>query len=157
MIYLIGCTHFGHKNIVKLANRPFQSIDEMDDVLIQNWNRTVKAKDEVLHLGDFAVYSKMSPDYYLKKLNGKITTIRGNHDDSLWGKDYHEFNYEKRKVVLMHYPIHEWNGFFRGAVHFHAHTHSPDFYSGERRGNVCVDAINFTPISLDEAIARVTS
>ena len=48
MIYLIGCTHFGHKNIVKLANRPFQSIDEMDDVLIQNWNRTVKAKDIVV-------------------------------------------------------------------------------------------------------------
>ena len=128
----------------------------MDDVLIQNWNRTVKAKDEVLHLGDFAVYSALSANSYLKKLNGKITTIRGNHDDSLWGKDYHEFNYNKRKVVLMHYPLESWNGRSRRAVHFHAHTHSHNFHSGERRGNVCADAINFTPISLDEAITRVT-
>ena len=48
-------THFGHANIIKYTNRPFDSPNHMDDILIANWNAVVGPDDEVYHLGDFAL------------------------------------------------------------------------------------------------------
>ena len=148
--FLIGCTHFGHENIIRLANRPFDNIDEMDLILIDNWNSVVGQNDVVYHLGDFAY--KNRSDNYKKKLNGNIHFIQGNHDPRGWGRNYMELKRDGRKIVLFHYPIEEWNGWFRDSVHFHCHTHKHMFSSGKRRGNVGVDAINFTPIELDHAV-----
>ena len=159
-IFLTGCTHFGHEKIVRLAKRPFSSLQEMEETLIENWNKTVSANDTVYHHGDFAY--KASGDIkkkYLSRLNGNIILIQGNHDPRNWGKDIvqinHKFEGKDRKVVMCHYPIEEWNGWFHGSVHFHCHTHKPEFKSAERRGNVGVDSTNFTPIALDDAIKKV--
>lgn len=152
--FLIGCTHFGHENIIRLANRPFSSVQEMDDEMIRRWNDAVGKKDTVYHLGDFAFRGAPGGDY-LRRLNGRVVTLRGNHDPNLWGVDYLTVKVNKTRAVLFHYPIEEWDGWYRGAVHFHAHTHSPNFVSGIRRGNVGADAINFTPIRLDFAVDRI--
>ena len=61
----------------------------------------------------------------------------------------------KTKVVLCHYPIEEWDGWWRGTVHLHCHTHKSEFVSAERRGNVGADAIGFTPMRLGEAVGRL--
>jgi calcineurin-like phosphoesterase family protein len=53
-IFFTGCTHFGHANIIKLAQRPFASIEEMNEVLVERWNSTVGSDDTVYHLGDFS-------------------------------------------------------------------------------------------------------
>ncbi len=152
--FLIGCTHFGHENIIKLANRPFSSVEEMDATIIENWNRVVGPRDTVYHLGDFAFRGKPGSGYEAH-LNGKIIGIQGNHDPQHWGVPYLNIKRNKRRSVLFHYPIEEWDGWYRGSVHFHAHTHSPEFHSAERRGNVGVDAIGFTPIRLEEAVSRL--
>lgn len=152
--YLTGCTHFGHSNILKLASRPFNSVEEMNEVLIENWNSTVNKNDTVYHLGDFS-YKGGNTLQYSRKLNGNIIYLQGNHDFKNWGQNYLELNINKVKVVLMHYPIEEWNGWFRPSIHLHCHTHKREFISGERRGNVGVDACNFTPIKISECIERL--
>lgn len=158
-IHLIGCTHFGHANIINLANRPFESVEEMDETLIQNWNRQVHPKDTVYHLGDFCWWKSGLGEYlygqYVDRLNGTLRPIRGNHDGKGWGVHYDELKINKRRIVLCHYPIEEWNDWFKGSVHFHAHTHKPDFVTAERRGNVCVEAIDYTPIALEDALQRL--
>ena len=154
--FVTGCTHFGHANIINLANRPFQNVAEMDLTLITNWNDTVRPQDTVYHLGDFAFRAAKDVERaYISKLNGRMVRLQGNHDPKGWGVDYMTVKCNKTRVVLFHYPIEEWDGWWRGAVHLHCHTHKPDFISGTRRGNVGVDATNFTPMRLDEAISRL--
>jgi calcineurin-like phosphoesterase family protein len=153
--YFSGCTHFGHENIIKLANRPFSSIEEMDETLIDNWNKTVRKTDTVYHLGDFSYKGATRPTDYLNRLNGSIVLIQGNHDPILWGHKYYEFKENKRLFVLFHYPIEEWNGYFRGAVHIHCHTHKPELISAKNRFNVTVEATNYKPISLEEILSHV--
>lgn len=153
--FLTGCTHFGHANIIRLANRPFACVNEMNGVLVENWNKVVKPQDTVYHLGDFA-FGKAQGEAFAAKLNGRVVYLQGNHDPKGWGVDYLRIKSNGVRAVLFHYPIEEWDGWWRGAVHFHCHTHKPEFWSGERRGNVGVDATNFTPMRLEEAIARLT-
>jgi calcineurin-like phosphoesterase family protein len=154
-MFFTGCTHFQHANIIKLTNRPFSSVEEMDETLIDNWNKTVGKNDVVYHLGDFAYRGTTSNSDILKRLNGRITLIQGNHDPVLWGHKYYEFKDNKRLFVLFHYPIEEWNGYYRGAVHIHCHTHKPDLISAERRFNVTVEATGYKPISLEEIMQHV--
>ncbi|WP_052302986.1 2'-5' RNA ligase family protein [Archaeoglobus veneficus] len=80
-IWLISDTHFDHKNIIKYCGRPFVDVREMNQVLLRNWNNTVKNEDTVYFLGD-ASFGKHSRDalYWISKLNGRIVYIRGNHE-----------------------------------------------------------------------------
>ncbi len=152
--YLTGCTHFGHENIIRLAERPFADVAEMDAALIEGWNEVVALGDTVYHLGDFAMRGAPAEEYK-EQLNGSIIEIQGNHDPKGWGHNYLTMHRKKLKIVLFHYPIEEWDGWWRGAVHFHCHTHSKEFVSAERRGNVGVDATGYKPIRLDEAIEKI--
>ena len=52
MNYYISDLHIGHTNILKLSHRPFDTMDEMIEKIIKNWNKTVKTKDDVYILGD---------------------------------------------------------------------------------------------------------
>jgi calcineurin-like phosphoesterase family protein len=153
MIWFTGCTHFGHANIMHLANRPFASAEEMDATLISNWNAVVKTGDTVYHLGDFGWHARDN-NAILGCLNGEVIRLHGNHDPEDWGKDYLERRCDGRRIVMCHYPIEEWNGWWKGNLHLHCHTHSPDLVSGVRRFNVGVDANDFRPVSLDELLAH---
>lgn len=159
-IFLTADTHFGHARIIELADRPFQSVGEMNAAMIERWNRVVGPKDEVFHLGDFCHHSE-DAGLIFSRLNGRKSLIVGNHDDDQvvnlpWAARHHlhELRYDKRKIVLCHYPLVEWNGFYRGAVHAHGHQHNKNPIHGASRPriDVGVDAWNFTPIAIDEAI-----
>ena len=54
--WFISDTHFKHKNILEYEKeaRPFNTVEEMNEKIIDNWNHTVGIKDIVYHLGDFA-------------------------------------------------------------------------------------------------------
>ena len=76
-IYLTSDDHFGHENIIRFCNRPFENIHIMNKTLTENWNSLVGEDDEIYNLGDLAWNKATS---YIKYLNGNMTWIRGNHD-----------------------------------------------------------------------------
>ena len=80
-ILYIADLHLGHNNIIRHCNRPFKDVNEMDAVLIRNWNNTVRNDDDIYILGDVC-YTKgdISTIDYLKRLNGRKYIIIGNHD-----------------------------------------------------------------------------
>jgi len=83
-IFFTSDYHIGHSNILRLCNRPFSDVDEMEKAIIRNHNYVVSKNDEVWDLGDIAF--KCSPQHianFLGKLNGKRRIILGNHDKSL--------------------------------------------------------------------------
>jgi len=80
--------HLGHANIIKYCNRPFESLEKMNEAIIRNHNARVKKEDVVFHIGDFCFKNsgggkegeQFGAEHYESKLNGKLIQIRGNHD-----------------------------------------------------------------------------
>lgn len=68
MIFFTSDLHLGHENCIRLCNRPFSSIEEMDETLIENWNHKVTGKDTVYILGDLIYRSQKPPEEYLRRL-----------------------------------------------------------------------------------------
>jgi calcineurin-like phosphoesterase family protein len=163
MIYFTADQHFGHKNIIRLCNRPFKTVEEMDKALIDNWNSVVKSEDVVYVLGDFSYKASHHLSYYTDQLNGHRHLIIGNHD-RLPGLDYEKHfetvqNYfeleitPRQYIILFHYPMLSWNKRARGAIHLYGHVHT----AGQMRQienmktwNVGVDVNNFRPISYED-------
>lgn len=167
--FYISDPHFGHKDMISFCNRPFTSVEEMDEELIKRWNNMVSNNDTVYVLGDLIYKSDKSPEYYLDKLNGKKILIKGNHDGNFLKKidvnkyfysvyDYLEISDEGRWVILSHYPLLDWNGKYRGSYHLHGHIHNIESealrYSNKepKMFNVSSDVINFEPMTLDQII-----
>ena len=84
MIYFTADTHFDHANIIHFCNRPFARVEEMNEILIANWNRKVHGNDTVYILGDM-FFRTADPEPILRQLKGKKHLIIGNHD-SQWIK-----------------------------------------------------------------------
>src|SRR5579883_2407308 len=131
-VFFTSDTHFGHGNIIKLCGRPFANASEMDELLIARWNETVAPGDTVYHLGDFCYRNEQGADAYLRKLNGEIHLIAGNHDEKTLSLHAHlfasvslmlEIKPGGQRIVLCHYPMREWNGAWQGFVHFFGHVH----------------------------------
>lgn len=166
MIWFTSDLHYGHKAIINLCEREFSSVEEMNRTLIQNWNSVVKRGDTVYILGDISHRCSVEEvNEFISKLNGKKILIRGNHDKeydfSLFEEvvDYLELKgYASVGIVLMHYPLLEWNGLRKGAIHLHGHQHNKMGYNeqmceeGIRRYDVGVDANQYSPVSLKQIL-----
>ncbi len=151
--------HFFHKNIIQIANRPFENLDDMHEKLINNWNSVVEDNDEVYILGDFSFGKVLETEELLRKLNGKKFLIKGNHDELVNKKhfninlfegiyDYFEMNYEGQFYTMSHYPFLEWNAKRRGTIHLHGHTHQDSIITSPNCMCVCVEANSYIPIKL---------
>lgn len=81
-LWVISDTRFCEERIVRLRNRPFEDVEEMNEVLIYRWNSKVKKEDKVFHLGNFGYEKIQELRKILQKLNGKITLIQGEEDRS---------------------------------------------------------------------------
>lgn len=166
MIFFTSDTHFNHKAIISYCSRPFESVEEMNDRLIDNWNHVVKPNDTVYHLGDFSLYCDHVEELR-KKLNGKINLIKGNHDRDKIGKYFDWFgsqlriNYKKQDILLNHYPFLTYAGCYTKTWNLFGHVHTlktPSDNPDNNRMNyllpmqydVGVDNNNYTPVSFDE-------
>ena len=164
--FVISDTHFGHKNIIKLCNRPFKDVEEMDRTLIQNWNQTVTSEnDTVWFLGDFSWYKdEEKNESIFNALKGIKFLIKGNHDNKnllrlRWASrdERYEIVWKRPIVVLDHYPLQDWNHRLHGSIHLHGHVHGNNEYRGlKNRWDVSVENsyMNYTPKELQWFIER---
>ena len=168
MIYFISDTHFNHDRDFVYSPRECDSIDEMNKRIIANWNNTVSDEDTVYVVGDFFLGADM--DYVkntLKRLNGHIILVRGNHDTDAKIRLYEEsdkvedivwatqVSYKKRLFYVSHYP--SITGNYGGdpdrvIINIFGHTHSTEkFFEGiPYMYNVACDAHDCTPISIED-------
>lgn len=163
--FLIGDTHFHHANIIKYCDRPFATVAEMNERIIENWNHTVGRLDTVFVLGDFALCGKNGIIDIGNKLHGKKTLILGNHDDASI-KTYYDAGFEfvskypilyKDFYILSHYPQYiQNNGVY---ANIFAHVHNNPMYTDFSTRSFCVSAerINYTPIDFDEIVSTMKS
>ena len=125
MRYYIADLHFFHgKMNEKMDRRGFETVEQMNEYMIRKWNGKVRKNDEVVILGDLSWGKVEQTNEILKRLQGKLYLITGNHDHFVkqtkadlsrfvWIKPYDELADDKRKVVLCHYPIMCYNGQYR--------------------------------------------
>ena len=108
--YYISDLHISHKRVIEYDNRPFSSIEEMDNALISNWNNVVSKNDTVYVLGDFIWSKQQEWPSILERLKGNIVLIKGNHDPNKFSsntrryfadvKDYKEIEDTKSNVLI---------------------------------------------------------
>ena len=153
--------HLGHYNIIRYCDRPFATLEEMNEVLIENWNSVVSPEDTVYFLGDLAFGKGANTDYWLDYLNGNIIFFRGNHDSS---KDIEFFN--SAIITFGGVPFfltHDtgnipdaWRGW---VIHGHHHNNEPtEFPFINHRAktiNVSVELTDYTPVNIENILQLV--
>jgi len=162
-------THFSHGNILKYCNRPFKDWKEMDETLIMNWNAVVRPEDTIYHLGDVGFTDEEKLYRILKRLNGKIHLIWGNHDKVIRKSNLLRSRFEstselkkvyiqdeshskgRYEITLCHFAMRVWDKSHHGSLHLFGHSHGtlPDDPNALSL-DVGVDNWNFMPVSLDE-------
>lgn len=130
--FYVADWHYGHKNCIGFDNRPFFSVEEMNQALIDRWNGAVSADDTVYILGDMFWCGDDEAASVLARLNGSKILVRGNHDRVHSGKiqkmfdkivSYLEIEDSGRNIVLCHYPIPCFKNHFYGWYHLYGHVH----------------------------------
>jgi len=156
-VFVTSDTHFGHAKILEFkkedgqAVRPFASLEEMHEEMVERWNKKVGTKDIVYHLGDVATESNALKQ--LDRLNGNKILIKGNRDlFSL--KDYSWYFYEihgafyQDNFILSHIPVNEISlKGFKGNIHGHLHCHNIE---GGKYFNACVENHDYAPVEWEK-------
>jgi calcineurin-like phosphoesterase family protein len=160
--------HFGHANIQKfcpVTRGRFKDIADMREVMIKEWNEQVAQDDETFILGDFAFLPAKDAVEILRRLNGHKILVEGNHDRKLLNdpafraefKEIHQYlryNHDGQIVIMLHYPIYEWDQMHRGAVHFYGHVHGNKTGLEQYRArDVAFDATGRVVSNMDDMIA----
>lgn len=168
-VFFTSDQHFGHENIIKFCERPYENVQEMDRDLVDRWNEVVSFDSIVFHLGDFCLGEMAIAAQYFEALNGHINIIGNDfHHDKRWLSyvknnpnlptrtyDSHPISVlppefcveigtgENRRplhtIHCSHYPIGDWDRKFHGGIHLHGHSHG--HYKGDNHitGEKCFD------------------
>ena len=168
MTFYTADPHFGHANILKLCNRPFDTIEEMNEALIEKWNAKVSGSDTVYIVGDI-FFRCSDPEPILSRLKGKKILIIGNHDSSWMDKidlqkyfveiaDFKVITNGKYAITLCHYPLLTWKH-QRKSYMIHGHIHADttdDFFPliccREKVLNAGMDINGFEPVTFEELL-----
>ena len=172
-IFFTSDTHFNQHTIIAYGGRPFSSVGEMDEALIERWNARVKPSDHIYHLGDVSMKRPRMVKHLVDRLNGHRRLIRGNHDiyhtkeylDAGWNELY-SMRYIDR-IMFSHIALHpDSMGPYVANVHGHIHQHAsptPVMRLDKETSrviwkpyvNISVEVTNYTPISFEEVKDRI--
>ncbi len=177
--WFISDTHLGHRGILsyEAKHRPFSTLEEHDEAIIENWNNLIRDDDKVFHLGDFCLNRRSLS--MAKRLKGRKVLVMGNHD-TFRPEEYIEAGFIKlcgalqfENMILTHVPVHSQQLEYRffANVHGHLHSHSvyvpyeldKDFTEGRsvirkadwRYLNVGLEHTALKPITLEEVYSRI--
>ena len=189
-IFFISDTHYNHANICSATTswvgaenltRKFNTLNHMNDALVNNINEVVGENDVLIHLGDwsFGGFEKIS-EFRNRIICKNIHLTYGNHDHHIRNNkediqeifsSTHDYLFldirrpskdgkgvmDKYSFVCMHYPIASWDSMNDGVIHLHGHVHlPPNLRLGEGKSlDVGVDGNNLHPMSLDEILSVV--
>ena len=173
-IFFTSDTHFCHNRDFIYSPRGFSCIEEHDETIVERWNSKVKRGDTVYHLGDVILMDTEKGLDYLKRLNGNIIFLSGNHDTksrkiqiserSTDWKTVSYFNYDKYSFYLSHYITLTSNfdskdkPLYRRLINLHGHTHQKSNFAFD--DNPCIyhvglDSHNCYPVDIEEIIEDI--
>ena len=161
--FVISDTHLGHYNIIGYCDRPFETLEEMNETLIQNWNDAIKNNDTVYFLGDLAFGKAHTTDYWLDQLNGNILCFRGNHDTS---PNIEFINSAKitlggMNFYMTHDPMtvdYGWKGWILHGHHHNNHPYDYPYIHYENKTiNVSVELTDYKPINVRDLLLDIAS
>ena len=149
MYFFTADEHFAHKNIIKYANRPFSSVEQMDEEIIKRHNEVVGKNDIVIHAGDFTLKHKNKAYECINKLTGNHIFLMGSHD--YWmnsGNQIWEKKIEGIYVVVCHYAMRTWARSHYNSWNLYGHSHGRLDPIG-KQWDIGVDNNNFYPVSFE--------
>ena len=175
-IFFTSDTHFCHNKEFLYGPRGFTSADEMNEAIIERWNKIVKPTDMVYHLGDTILNDNEKGIECFKQLNGQIFLILGNHDTEnrtnalleacrfrIYG-GWHAYiiKHGKQSIYLSHYPTltanYDDKHFSQHVINLHGHVHSRKPWIDPRNPfmyDVGLDAHNCTPVHIEEVMTDI--
>lgn len=161
--------HFFHNNIIKYCNRPFESVEKMNETIIRKYNERVKKNDTVFFLGDFGFFASRNrafrgegqpfkPKDIIKKLNGNFIHVAGNHDknsNKMQSKIQEIIiHVAKTDIQLIHNPENARTSYeLILCGHVHERWKVKEITKRNKTSliiNCSVDAWDFYPVSWDE-------
>lgn len=166
-VWFTSDIHFGHKAILSFCperiNKYGETVSEMNENIITDWNKIVQPDDLVFILGDVSFASITDTAEILSRLNGELHLISGNHDQkyldkklfTVWFKSiqpYLEIQVAQQKICMFHYPQLEWNSCHWGTWMLHGHLHGKptELQKKYKTIDVGIDATGKTLISFEE-------
>ncbi|ELZ42404.1 hypothetical protein C463_10840 [Halorubrum californiense DSM 19288] len=164
MEYLISDLHLDHDNIIDYCDRPFSSVEEMNETIVENWNDSIDPGDEVLYGGDLTIQSSASALLdWLDELNGEIVFVLGNHDNTVLEKldrvqFVREYQFEYRGVPFhaVHDPADDPSNPKGWLLHGHHHNNWPGQFPlidhNNRRVNFSVELLDYKPLNTDRLV-----
>jgi calcineurin-like phosphoesterase family protein len=159
MYFFTGDEHYWHKNIITYCNRPFSSVEEMNERMIYNSNSAVKEGDIVIHAGDFALCSEEEAGKIIKRLNGRHVFLNGDHDRWMGKKrswDIRYYKMENESIIVCHYCMRTWFKSHYNSWHLYAHSHGTLPSIGKSH-DIGVDNNSFLPLSFPKIVELMKS
>lgn len=159
-VFFTSDTHFGDPRVLRIDKRPFKTIPEHDEALVTRWNEAVAPRDEVWHLGDFALHVRAKRiEDLLSRLHGRKHLIVGNNDgpETLSAKGwasvqaYAELECDGSFLVLCHYAFRTWKNMGRGWIDLHGHSHGRLKHQ-TRQFDVGVDVWDYRPVTIERIL-----
>ena len=177
--FVIADTHFNHPRMFQYRRRAMfgghdgQTVETMNEMLIDNWNSVVGPKDHVVVMGDFT-WKGTDAEGLLTALHGRKMLAIGNHDVPktrkcpLWkhtgdiislhvGEESDVPKEERITIHCCHYPMRVWNKSFDGSFHVCGHTHVDDMRDArEFNAGVDMSIEPYQPRRLDKVLAAMS-
>jgi len=157
MIWFTADYHLAHKNIIEYCNRPFSSVKEMDQTILNNLSLVIKPGDDIYYLGDLSFNTESARIFLDITKRCNVIFIKGNHDK---GSVIHELKqykipvyglktitFDKQVIVLCHYAMRVWDRSHYNSWQLYAHSHGSLPPIGKQH-DVGVDNNDFKPVSM---------